>query len=121
MKTASTLAADLSRRLPEVAGDLVRSGQAEAAWQLGQWDSLEDRQAERFTGCGNGCLHLFPAQELYCREELHDLREDVGPHPQSGPSRHPPAAARLRAAGFWPLWVGRSRRKEIHYVKYPPK
>ena len=26
---------------PEAGGDLVRAGQAEAAWQLGQWDKLE--------------------------------------------------------------------------------
>ena len=40
---------------------------------------LEGRQAKMFTSCGTGCLYLFPAQELYGREELQALREDVGP------------------------------------------
>ena len=32
-----------------------------------------------FTTCRTGCLHLFPAQELYRWEELYDLREDIRP------------------------------------------
>ena len=33
------------------------------------WDSLEDCQTARFTGCGASRLHLFPALEAFSREE----------------------------------------------------
>ena len=95
---------------PLLPGIVAELAQQDHSQPLLLRDVLEGRQAQMFTGCGTGRLHLFPAQELYSREELHDLREDVGPW------GHPPAAARLRAAGFWPLGVGRGRRKEIYYV-----
>ena len=59
-----------------------------------------------FTGCGTGRLHLFPAQELYSREELHDVREDVGPWGHT-PSQDRPATLQLlldcerRVSGLW--------------------
>ena len=69
-------------------------------------DGLEGRQAQMFTGCGTGRLHLFPAQELYSREELHDVREDVGPWGHT-PSQDRPATLQLlidcerRVSGLW--------------------
>ena len=52
-------------------------------------DSLEVRQREVFTGSGTGRLHLFPAQELYSRRELYEMREDVGPWGHTPDQDHP--------------------------------
>ena len=76
-------------------------------------DRLEDRQAEMFTGCGTGHLHLFPTQELYSQEELWNLREDVGLWGHT-PSQDRPAT--LQQLLDYEQWVaGTKRTKPLYF------
>ena len=83
--TASAMAAQLSRRLPEAEGDLVRSGQAEAAWQLGQWDQLEAsltvREGHSNTGwqlgLGGILLAIKKGDWAKFRGQMDQLRQEV--------------------------------------------